>query len=82
MSEYTPIACELYEQFELAIMHGEKLLLCWRDPDGLSHLEPMTPRDLRTEKGAEFLLAERDDGLPCRLRLDAILTAKRARTTD
>ncbi|MEE8119645.1 MAG: transcriptional antiterminator, Rof [Gammaproteobacteria bacterium] len=78
MSDYTPIECELYERFELAIMRGERLLLCWRDPDGLSHLEPIMPRDLRTEKGKEFLLAERDGGLTCQLRLDAILTARPA----
>ncbi|MCG8433042.1 MAG: transcriptional antiterminator, Rof [Gammaproteobacteria bacterium] len=75
-NKYTPIDCRIYERYELAIMHRQRLMLRWQDGDGITHLETMTPRDLKTEAGEEFLLAETSKGELRRLRLDKILRAE------
>ena len=75
-SAYTPIDCDLYERYELAIMHRETLFLRWRDADGLTHLEHLTPTDLRARAGEEFLHARTADGGNRVLRLDAIVEVR------
>jgi Rho-binding antiterminator len=72
MSDYQPIACDLYSRYELAVMHRTKLTLCWRDSDGLAHLETLLPEDLVTRNGEEFLVARTVAGAQLRLRLDQI----------
>lgn len=76
MSDYKPIDCELYERYELAIMHREMLLVCWRDTDGLAHLEKLKPIDLRVSDGIEFLYALTESGGERALRLDSIIKAQ------
>lgn len=71
MSEYTPIDCGLYSQYELAILHHRRLRVSWRDPAG-AHIAMLTPRDLQTREGAEFMIAEDQDGQALELRLDWI----------
>ena len=68
MSDYQPIACDLYSQYELAVMHRTPLTLCWRGLDGLGHLE--------TCKGEEFLVLLNAAGERLRVRLDRILSAQ------
>ena len=75
MTDYQPIACGLYSQYELAIMHRTPLTLSWRGNDGLSHLETLVPEDLQTCKGEEFLVARNGAGEQYRVRLDRILAA-------
>jgi Rho-binding antiterminator len=75
MTDYQPIACGLYSQYELAIMHRTPLTLSWRGNDGLSHLETLVPEDLQTCKGEEFLVARNGAGEQFRVRLDRILAA-------
>ena len=72
MSDYQPIACDLYSRYELAVMHRTKLTLCWRGNDGLAHLETLLPEDLETRNGEEFLVARTGAGAQLRLRLDRI----------
>jgi Rho-binding antiterminator len=72
MSEYTPIDCELYNQYELAILHHRRLRVSWRDIRDETHIAMLTPRDLQTREGAEFLIAEDQDGKSLELRLDWI----------
>ncbi|MCW9058848.1 MAG: transcriptional antiterminator, Rof [Gammaproteobacteria bacterium] len=72
MSEYTPIDCELYNQYELAILHHRRLRVCWRDTRDETHIAMLTPRDLQTREGAEFMIAEDQDGQSLELRLDWI----------
>ena len=73
MTDYQPIACGLYSQYELAIMHRTPLTLSWRGLDGLSHLQTLLPEDLETRNGEEFLVARNGAGEQFRLRLDRIL---------
>ena len=75
MTDYQPITCGLYSQYELAIMHRTPLTLSWRGLDGLSHLETLLPEDLETRNGEEFLVARNGAGEQFRLRLDRILAA-------
>ena len=76
MTEYTPIDCALYSQYELAILHHRRLRLSWRDEAGDLHIAMLTPRDLQTRAGAEFMIAEDQDGQGLELRLDWIQHAE------
>jgi Rho-binding antiterminator len=73
MSDYQPIACDIYTRYEMAVMHRTKLTLCWRGNDGLAHLETLLPEDLETRNGEEFLVARTVAGARLRLRLDRIM---------
>lgn len=77
MSEYTPIDCDRYSEYELAIMHKRKLRVCWRDAAAVTHVETLLPRDLQTRQGEEFLIAENSAGERLEIRLDRIAEAKR-----
>ena len=75
MTDYHPIDCALYSRYEVAIMHRERLRVCWRDPDGFTHLEILQPKDLQTRSGAEYLIAMGADSRRLELRLDHIREA-------
>ncbi len=77
MSDYTPIDCGVYSEYELAIMRKWQLRIGWRDTQGLSHIEVLLPRDLQTRHGEEFLLAETLSGEQLEIRLDQITEARR-----
>ena len=72
-TDYRPIDCSLYSEYELAIMHGERLRISWRDTEGPPRIEVLIPVDLRTRQGEEFLVAKDDNGLEREIRLDRIL---------
>lgn len=69
---YRPIACAIYSEYELAIMHRDPLRLSWRAPDGSLHLTTLLPVDLETCNSEEFLIGRALDGQTLRLRLDWI----------
>jgi transcriptional antiterminator Rof (Rho-off) len=69
---YQPIPCEVYDSYELAIMHSQQLQLVWRDKDRRHHISKLTPCDLQTQKGEEFLIANDEAGRTIRIRLDYI----------
>ena len=79
MTDYRPISCAMYNQYELAILHHTTLRLRWRDGEGVIHLETLTPEDLETCDGEEFLLARTVFGECLRVRLDRISTLPAAR---
>ena len=54
-SDYQPIDCDLYSEYECAIVQQRRLQLAWRDTDGIVHLETVSPVDLCTRNRAEFL---------------------------
>ena len=76
MSDYDPVDCALYSRYELAILRRQQLLLSWRDEGDMAHLEVVSPKDLQTCNGEEFLIAERPDGRRLRLRLDKVLAVR------
>ena len=58
MSDYTPIDCGLYSRYELAILRRRRLRLSWRVAGGLTRIDTVTPIDLETRSGEEFLVIE------------------------
>jgi transcriptional antiterminator Rof (Rho-off) len=76
MSEYRVIDCDLHDLYEIAILRRRRLLLNWRDLDGLAHLELLLPLDIRTRPDGEFLILSRADGRRTEIRLDTILHAR------
>lgn len=71
-TDYIPIDCGLYSEYELAIMHRNRLRLSWRDPENNVHIGIVTPTDLRTRNGAEFMIVTGQDGENFAIRLDRI----------
>ncbi|MGD8379973.1 MAG: transcriptional antiterminator, Rof [Gammaproteobacteria bacterium] len=82
MTDYNPIDCQTYSRYELAILHQTALVLCWRDTSGIAHLESLMPLDLETRRGEEFLIARTRAGRSICLRLDHIIEARNASTTE
>lgn len=74
-SDYTPIDCEQYCRFELAVMHRQQLRVAWRDDNGSPHLQTLLPVNLNTRDHAEYLLAQTAWGQVLELRLDRIIGA-------
>ena len=70
--DYKPIDCGLYSQYEVAIMHREKLKLSWQDDSGLTHLEVITPLDLKIIDSAEYLIGKNAEDEQLIIRLDWI----------
>lgn len=75
-NDYTPIDCEQYSRYELAIMHRQRMRVAWQDSAGCAHLEALHPVNLRSHDRAEFLLAKNRFGKILELRLDRILKAE------
>lgn len=74
MNSYQSIACGLHSQYELAIMHKQKITLRWQDATDHTYNETLHPLDLIAESGEEFLIARSDDGMQHKIRLDRILS--------
>jgi Rho-binding antiterminator len=68
---YVPIACDRYSEYELAIMHRQKLRLRWHD-DNVVYEQNVLPLDLKTDHHEEFLICRDDGGTLHTLRLDRI----------
>ena len=66
---YQPISCDLHSQYELAIMHKNKLQLSWSCDDELFTDTNILPLDVQTKNKAEYLLAvtSKDENLCIRL---------------
>jgi Rho-binding antiterminator len=76
MTDYIPIDCSRYSEFELAIMHRTRLRLGWRDAAGAIHVETLLPADLHTRRGAEYLVAVSTTGRKHEIRLDHIISSE------
>ncbi|MGD8311406.1 MAG: transcriptional antiterminator, Rof [Gammaproteobacteria bacterium] len=76
MTDYIPIDCSRYSEYELAIMHRTRLRLGWRDAAGASHLALLVPTDLRTRRGEEYLIAVNPAGGKHTIRLDRIISSE------
>jgi transcriptional antiterminator Rof (Rho-off) len=81
VSDYHPVDCATYAGLELAILRRRRLLLGWRDPGGLVHIERVRPMDLRTARGEEFLVFRTGDGEVEKVRLDRICRARPVRAS-
>ncbi len=75
MTDYQPIPCALHSEYELWIMHRQTLQVRWQDEDGQQYEGVLTPKDVYTRAGEEFLVLEDENGARLELRLDRILSA-------
>lgn len=71
---YTPISCEIYSRYELAILRGLRLRVAWRGGRSRLRIESLRPADLRTHRGAEYMIARSRTGRARVLRLDRIVS--------
>jgi transcriptional antiterminator Rof (Rho-off) len=70
-TDYQPIACASYDQYEIAILHGRRLHLTWQE-DNVIYDRVVTPLNLRTAHGEEFLVLRLPTGETREVRLDHI----------
>jgi len=69
---YQPISCDLHSQYELAIMHKNKLYLSWLAEGKLISATNITPLDVQTKNKAEYLMAKTAESKNICIRLDHI----------
>jgi transcriptional antiterminator Rof (Rho-off) len=70
-TDYKPIACANYDQYEIAIMHGSKMHLTWQ-AGNVTYDQVVTPLTLRTAQGEEYLGLRLASGETMEVRLDHI----------
>jgi Rho-binding antiterminator len=68
---YEPIACARYSEYEVAILHRQKLRLRWLEGN-VVYEQPVLPLDLKTECHEEFLICRDAVGAVHTIRLDQI----------
>jgi len=70
-TSYQPISCAHYDQYEIAILHGSKMRLTWQ-AGNIIHDQVVTPLNLRTAHGEEYLIVRLASGESVEVRLDHI----------
>ncbi len=68
---YAPIACTRYSEYEVAILHRQKLRLRWSE-NNVIYVQTVLPLDLKTERHEEFLICRDDNDIQHTIRLDHI----------
>jgi transcriptional antiterminator Rof (Rho-off) len=79
---YTPIACGLHDNYQLAAMRRAPLDLRWMTEAGEFNTARLTILDVCTHDGGEYLYAESSSGEPHKIRLDRICQANWAVTGE
>lgn len=74
-NDYTPVSCATHSEYELAIMHKQKLCITRQDASGTYAREIVEPKDIITREHAEYLLVEYEQGDQKEIRLDKIIKA-------
>ena len=76
-SDYTPIACALHDEYEIAVMHRQPLHLCWKEVDGSRGEADVLPVDIEVKNGEEFLVVKLKQADAVKhIRLDRIVSHK------
>ena len=75
MSDYKPISCQDYDKYEIAILQRRNLHLIWRDTNVI-YDQVVTPLNLQTRNGEEFLLVRNANGDKFDVRLDRIRSSE------
>jgi len=70
---YKPVTCELHSQYELAIMHKNKLQLSWLANGETVTESNISPLDVQTKNKAEYLIAVTATNKNLCIRLDHII---------
>lgn len=74
-TDYQPIACASYDQYEIAITRRRTMHLVWEDGN-VVHDRIVTPLDLRIARGEEYLVMRLPEGDTLDVRLDHIRRAE------
>jgi Rho-binding antiterminator len=74
--DYTPIPCSIYNHYETSILNRRKLRIVWHGSRDIDRVETLTPSDLRTRSGAEYMIAKNQIGQSRVIRLDRIRSAE------
>ncbi len=69
---YQPVSCEQHSQYELAIMHKNKLQITYKDENCSTINDIVTPIDVQTVNKAEYLVALSSENKKFHVRLDYI----------
>ncbi len=77
-TDYRPIDCELYSQYEVYILHRTPLLVDMATPEGMLHGIHCTATDLQTRDGGEFICLRGPAGETRWVRLDGLLSVRPA----
>ena len=72
---YKPIACANYDQYEIAILRAAKMHLTWQTGNVI-YDQVITPLNLRTAHGEEYLILRLASGETVEVRLDHIRRSK------
>lgn len=72
---YQPVSCANHDQYEIAILHGNKMHLTWQTGN-IIHDQVVTPLNLRTAQGEEYLILRLASGEQAEVRLDHIRRTK------
>lgn len=70
-SDYHSISCASYDEYEIAILHHQCLRLVWHEGNVI-YDQVVTPLNLRTAAGAEFLILRDAQQNQREVRLDRI----------
>lgn len=74
-SDYRSISCANYDEYEIAILRHQRLHLVWHDGNVI-HDQVITPLNLRTAQGEEYLVLRLASGETTEIRLDHIRRSK------
>ena len=74
-TDYQPIDCGLYSEYELAIMHRQPLRTVWVEGNVIFD-RILLPTDLKTRSGEEFLYGRDEEGRAVEIRLDRIRSTR------
>ncbi len=77
--DYVPIPCAIYNRYEHAILNRYRLRIVWHGARDIDRIETLTPMDLRTRSGAEYMIAKNQIGQSRVIRLDRIKCAEPVR---
>ena len=69
---YQPVSCDLHSQYELAIMHKNRLCLTWLENGEAATKTGVTPVDVQTKNKAEYLIVKTAEQDELVIRLDQI----------
>jgi len=70
-ADYVSISCAIHSEYELAIMHRQKLRLVWHEGNVI-HDRVILPLDMQTRNHEEFLIGRNETGAAVTIRLDHI----------
>ncbi len=80
MNKYVPIPCEIYGNYELAILRRSQLRICWRARGGLVRIDSVVPVNIRSRSEGEFIVVQNRRQEFHVIRLDRIIRATPLRT--